>query len=394
MNPQSRGHLAGVENLKHSFVPGGSLIKRWFVGSLVALSMVASLAGPALAADEHLQMQLIKQLIRFPQNEWAKMLDESRQLLDASFFERCDSRIRWGIDNNQIEDAIRFSMISDAAMRANGQNGKYRMSLVYAFLKSGNDSMADQILANIMLTDPSDQEAQFLSTGILRARNQFYDAYVGYKKLSEAGYRADECLYQMGVISAILDQGDRAEKEFQQALTINPNNAGAKAALDKLVASRPKFIPGGGGFKDVPIIGAGAQVSPDAVKLATSLFNQAEAHSLTGQLTKARDEYSKAIKTNPRLTKAYVYLGAVLYRLNDLDGALQILNQAVQADAKDREAWRFLAYCYERKFDTKGSPDDLERAILSYQNGSKNSPDDRQFQVELGRAQSKRKTKS
>ncbi len=220
------------------------MIKRWLVGSLVALSMVASLAGPALAADEALQMQLVKQLIRFPQNEWPKILEDSRQLLDASFFERCDARIRWGIDNNQIEDAVRFSMIADAAMRANGQNGKYRMSLVYAFLKSGNDSMADQILANIMLTDPADQEAQFLSTGILRARNQFYDAYLGYKKLSDAGYRADECVYQMAIISSILDQGERAEKELQQALAINPNHAGAKAALDKLIAMRPKFVPG------------------------------------------------------------------------------------------------------------------------------------------------------
>ena len=370
------------------------MIKRWLVGSLVALSMVASLAGPALAADEALQMQLVKQLIRFPQNEWPKILEDSRQLLDASFFERCDARIRWGIDNNQIEDAIRFSMIADAAMRANGQNGKYRMSLVYAFLKSGNDSMADQILANILLTDQADQEAHFLSTGILRARNQFYDAYLGYKKLSDAGYRADECLYQMAIISSILDKSEQAEKELQQALAINPNHAGAKAALDKLIAMRPKFVPGGGGFNNVPVISSTPQVSPDASKLATSLFNQAEAHSLTGQLTKARDEYAKAIKANPGMTKAYVYLGAVLYRLNDLDGALQVLNQAVQADAKDREAWRFLAYSYERKFDTKGNPDDLERAILSFQNGSKNSPDDRQFKVELGRAQSKRKVKS
>src|ERR1017187_580971 len=91
---------------------------------------------PARAADEQAQVQMLMQLFRLTQPEWLGLLNENRMLLDASFFERCDSRIRWAIENNQIDDALRMSIVADMAMKSNGQVGRYRMTMVYAFLKA------------------------------------------------------------------------------------------------------------------------------------------------------------------------------------------------------------------------------------------------------------------
>lgn len=375
--------------------------RRGFRGTLVAgiaglLLVACPVSSPsAWAAEEYLQIQFIKAvLLPRPVSDWPKLMEQNRDLLDASFFERCDQRIRWGLDNNQIDDAIRFSMIADEAMRANGQEGKYSLSLVYAFLKSGNEQMAEQLLTFLRLRDPKNPEVRFLTFHIWRGQSNFHDAYNGYKMLAQEGYRSDECYYQMGFISALLDQGPRAEKELGECLAINPNHKEAQSLLDKLVKSRPTFVPTGSnaGFKDVPVVGnttTSVAANAENQKLADSLFRQAEAHVQTNQLPKAKDEYLRALQANPGLTKANVYLGALLYRMGDLDGAVRYLTVGVEQNPKDHDAWRFLAYAYERRFDSKKDATDLQKAIAAFERGASVFPEDRQFKVELQRVRAK-----
>ena len=90
-------------------------------------------AAPAYGVGEAEQIQLLRQAFRLPQPEWPALLEENKNLLDDSFFQRCEARIKWGVENNQIEDAIRFALVADTALRVIGQPGRYSWVLRRAF---------------------------------------------------------------------------------------------------------------------------------------------------------------------------------------------------------------------------------------------------------------------
>ena len=62
-----------------------------------------------------------------PMSEWPEILARNRELLDASFFERCDARIRWDRQNNHPEDAMRLSEVANLACQLTGRPSEYRL---------------------------------------------------------------------------------------------------------------------------------------------------------------------------------------------------------------------------------------------------------------------------
>jgi tetratricopeptide (TPR) repeat protein len=354
----------------------------WFGGS----------ALPARASDENLQVQMLMQLFRLPQPEWLAFLNENRGLLDSTFFERVDSRIRWGVENNQIDDALRMSIAADMAMKANGQKGRYRMTMVYAFLKANNDGMAKDVLMNILLTDPGDQECELLMAILLKAEGETIEALNRFKKLADAGYHKDECLYNIGVIYILMQKYAEGEKALEDCIALNPNFADASKFLEKYRQTRPKFAPEGVSLNKLPLPKASnvSNVSEEARQKCQTFFDEGEAFMKAGEIAKAKAAYGRALEQNPAHVKSLAYLGALLYRQGDLDGAIEHLRKAVGYAPKDREALHYLGYAYERRFDTKGSAADLEEAALFFQQGKLAAPQDHQFQSELDRVNGKR----
>ncbi|CAM9857314.1 unnamed protein product [Phaeothamnion confervicola] len=347
---------------------------------------------PARAADETAQIQLLKQAFRMMQPEWPALMNENKNLLDQSFFERCDARIRWGIENNQIDDAIRFSTVADTAMKVTGQKGTvYRMTLVYAFLKANNAIMAKDLLINVMLTDPEEHEAEFMYGSILKGDGSTVDAYNIYKKLAGMNYRKSDCLYQMGFIDLQIDRPEQGLKELKESAEIDPNGP-AKALIAEYERTMPKLAPAGTPFQGMPLptSAKGPEVSPRDVAEAKVYFDEGEASFKAGDMTKAKTGYLRAIQKNPAMAKAYSSLGAVLYREGDLNEAISKLSSASQLDSKDKETLRCLGYCFERRFDTKGDRLDLDKAIAYFQQVAKASPLDPQSKTEVDRVMNKK----
>lgn len=104
-------------------------MKRFLVGlALFALTL------PAFPADEKEQAKFLRQLFSCPESEWTQVLNENTPLLDDSFFERCEARIKWDMANNQVEDALRFAYVCDLASEVTGRPAKnYRLELKRAF---------------------------------------------------------------------------------------------------------------------------------------------------------------------------------------------------------------------------------------------------------------------
>ena len=72
------------------------------------------------------------------------MLVDHRDQLDDAFFERVMARILWSVENNQVDDAIRFALVGDMASQTMGRPGQYRATLIEAFEKAGNIEAARQ----------------------------------------------------------------------------------------------------------------------------------------------------------------------------------------------------------------------------------------------------------
>lgn len=348
---------------------------------LTVLALVL-LAIPAGAASEAEQARMLKKLFRIAQPQWLQLLEEHRDLLDDSFFQRCQRRIRWDLDNHHLDDAFRFALVADLAARTVHRKEKYRLDLARLAHQAGNDTLATDILDNITVTareeDEVSRKALFMKASILHDRKQYVDAYQIYDRLVKLNHRTAECLYRMGLISLQMAEEERARQQFEEALRIDPHHDLARQELARLHQ---------GPF--ATIAPAGNTPGPAAARRAESFFEEAEAFLENNRLDEAEDRYLKAIQANPHHIKAHVYLGALYYRRGALEQAIRHLSRATELDAGDAEAWRFLGNCYERLYDRQGNGEDLDRALEAYRRAAELNPADAFTSAELERAREK-----
>ena len=93
------------------------LQRKWFkaVISLALCLLTVGLAQPCRAAEESMQALMLRKLFATPLDGWRKVLEDNKNILDTSFFQRVEARIRWSIDNGQVDDALRFALAGDTA---------------------------------------------------------------------------------------------------------------------------------------------------------------------------------------------------------------------------------------------------------------------------------------
>jgi len=355
---------------------------------LALLVVVAPL--PVRAIDETLQVQFLKELFKKPESEYLEYMKQNTRVLDSTFFDRSEARMRWDLENNQVEDALRFAFVCDLAARAVGRNGQYRLGLAQAFYKAGNYAMAKDLIDSILLWDkdnpPTIMPAKEFMAHMYRNANDYFNAWNTYDELQKAGYKRHQCLNEMADIDLLQDKEERARQEFAEVLRLDPGN---KFATDKLALlnAPQRFSPPG--YKD-PVGSTPPPVASANPTASNKWFALAEESYKAGDLEKAEGNYLKAIESDPTHVKARIYLGALYYRLAALDKAIEYLQAATTIDASDFEAWRYLGNCYERRFDTKGNKADLDAAVSSYQAGQKIQPADKTIQTELERALDKK----
>lgn len=330
------------------------------------------------AADEGLQVQMLKQMFRLPHPEWSGILRENSSLLDQSFFQRLDERIRWSADNNQIDDAIRFSMVGDFACDAVGRMGGYRLALILSFQKGGNDDLARTLIDNVMLSHPDFAEVRYLRAAYRRSDGDWAGALDDYQFLVGKGFKPDECYYFIGAINLGLNK----EKEAYDAFKMSKLPI-AQVEIDKL-----KYVDSSTPFSGI------APLNPQPItgdpKLFAEYLKQAEIAEKAGKLSEAENNYSKAAAANPRASAPYLYLGALRYRLGKVSLGIEDLRRGLTLDPKNVEGWRFLGCSFERRFDTSQSAADLNDAKMSYKRALENKPGDPVSEMSLQRLESKK----
>lgn len=342
------------------------------------------LSGPALCVDEGQQSQMLKQMFRLPQPEWLGILRENSGLLDQAFFDRIDARIKWSAENNQIDDAVRFSLVGDLACDASGRKGGYRLGLIHAFQKAGNDDMAKMLIDNILLTHPNSPEARYLRAAYRRAGLDMQGAVEDYQALIGQNFQSAQCYYYLGTCYMALDKRKEAEQAFRQSGAL-----GFELALEQLKNMEYKPAPDGVPFQDVELENPVSARTVNPAEHAT-YFRRAEDFARQGRVNEAIQNYEDACAADRSQSNYWFSLGTYRYKIGKPDRAALEILCGLKLNDKNADGWRYMGCCYERVFDSSRTQKDLDNARKSFQQAIKLNPTDEVSRMALERLSSKK----
>lgn len=343
----------------------------------LALALLSSFL-PARAADETAQVMMLKEMFGSDQSQWKEILARHAGLLDQTFFERCESRIRWGIENNHFEDSFRFAMVADYAAMTVHRPDVYRLELAQMFVKAGNLENALDLVENILLSNNNNYAAMFIKASIFHDTQKLAEAYEIYKEVIDGNYQVAECYYRRALIDFTLGRDELGKANLAECLKREPQHKGAVALMDKLKA-----------INDGMTITPGTPGPDNNNNDVEAIFREAEKQYAAGDFTTAETLYISVLRIDRKHKAARKYLGALYYRQAQLDKAAEQLSQVATLDPGDVENWHYLGNTYERLFDTKGNPQMLSAAVDAYQKAAELDPTNQVVQSELARAQGK-----
>lgn len=361
-------------------------LQRIVVGALLGIL----LSTTAQAATSPVEM--LRELFRRPETEWKQILTQSRSLLDQQFFENVEKRIRWGIENNHIDDAFRFAMVGDFASEVRNRPANFRIDLAELFFQAQNLTMAGQIVDNIMVTSPGTEpgkQAMFLKARMLEMQRDVFRAHEFYVELAKLGYRAGESWYKAGQISMAIQQESRAEKEWENAQ--KAGNLEAGIALEQYRRqAKGDWVDAFPPVENRPDIDTTTGIEPKAPELEEDYLFAADLALQEGELDTARAKLNAAYEKSPKDLDVVRRMGALLYRMGHLEEARAFLDTALADAPQDVELLRTRANTEERLFDRSKKPDHLERALADYSKAVRLQPNHQFLTIEYQRAQEKK----
>lgn len=339
--------------------------------------------GLALAAHAITPVEMLRDMFRKPVTEWKADLQNHNKLLTNDFFENIEKRIRWGIENNHIDDAFRFAMVGDFGAEVKRRPANFRIDLAELFFKAENYLMAAQIIDNIRISSPGTpaaNRADFLRGRLLEIQGDLFEAHKNYVELAEKGVERAECYYKAGMISMAIQEESRGEKELQKAADLGHTQAAEHLR---------KYREGLGGWDKIAPLPNSDRTNTSTTNTGASSDGPARLAIASGDLGKGVIEYEKLLVKDPTNVTYLRGLAGLHYRRGDLDQAIEVANRGLQAHPNDVKLLRYRGNAYERRFDRTGQGSDLTEALADYRKASAIDPNDKILQLELKRASDK-----
>lgn len=204
--------------------------------------------------------------------------------------------------------------------------------------------------------DPQD-ESNYLDFATLCMTHRSYDAAM---KVLEVGLkihpRSESLTFMRGVLYGMQDEYELAEKDFQAAAELAPqNNLG-------VVGLGVTYLEKGNAARAIQVLREKLRQNPDDASL---LYLLAEAIIRNGALagspeyTEAQAALEKSVRLNPGLCLPHVSLGSIYLDENRFADAAAQLEQARTIDPTERSAYSHLAVAYRRMGEPEKSKDVL-----------------------------------
>jgi tetratricopeptide (TPR) repeat protein len=178
---------------------------------------------------------------------------------------------------------------------------------------------------------------------------------IGIRSLGEIGNKKElaDKKFMLALIYAYVGRTDEAEKEYQEAIRINPNFAEAHYTLGVLFGDLKRFAEAEKEYKEA------IRINP----------NLAETHNNLGVLLynlkryeEAVKEYKEAIRINPDDARSHNNLGVLLANLKQFKEAEKEFREAVRIIPDDAEVHGNLGILYSETKRLGGAKKELEIA--------------------------------
>ena len=374
------------------------LQRKWFkaVISLALCLLTVGLAQPCRAAEESMQALMLRKLFATPLDGWRKVLEDNKNILDTSFFQRVEARIRWSIDNGQVDDALRFALAGDTAGAVVKRKTDYRIQMSQLFRHRGNLTLAADIISNVLITEPENNEAKFYQASLMHDNGHLIEAYPIYEELYKKNIHKAECAYRMGLIDIQKQEILDARKHLQEAVKLDPKHDLARielAKVDKFI-DNASFAPPSSASKSDKDSALPLSLPGEKNINIENLMADASFAMSSNEMDKAADIYGQVIAKDPKYVKAYVNLGAIYFQQGEFDQALRNFTVANKLSPNDFSITRYIGYCYEGLYDANGNPGDLAKAGEFYKQSGTLNPGNELIQFDMHRITAKMNAKA
>lgn len=359
--------------------------------AIISAVLLVAVITTAQAATSPVEM--LRDMFRTPPTEWRDILRSSKPILDPEFFKNVEKRVRWGLENNHIDDAFRFAMVGDFASEVKNQPANFRIDMAEMFFKAGNQTMTGQIVENIIVTSPNTEpavKAKYLKAQLLELQKDMFAAHGLYVDLAKKGYEPSQTWYKAALVSMYIQEEKRALDEFKLAEKSGNLQAGIERQKLENILTGTDFN------KDIiaPIPNSSTTDTTGVESVAkadkTKMLSSAQAALDAGRLEDAKAEYLAAYRAFPADIEVARARAAVLYRLGELEEARAFLDASLARYSEDVELLRYRANVLERMYDREQNPQMLELALEDYKLARKLSPNHRFVPMELQRASAKK----
>ena len=340
-----------------------------------------------------MQALMLRKLFASPVDDWSEVLEKNEKLLDTSFFQRVEARIRWSVDNGQVDDALRFALVGDTAGQVVDRKTNYRLQMSQLFRHRGNMALAADIINNILMTDPKNKEAKFYKASLMHDNGAPLDAYPIYEELYKDNVHKAECAYRMALIDIEKQDALLARKRLQEAIKIDPKHDLAKIELAKLekFIENASFAPPTTSTSSVTdnsgVIPFSAPTKAD--KQLDTLLADAAFALASNEPNKAIELYQNAIAIDSSCVKAYTNMGAIYFQQGEYAQALAHFTKANQLSANDFEILRYLGYCHEAQYDASHDKRELAQANDLFKKSNSLNPNSELLQFDITRTEYK-----
>jgi tetratricopeptide (TPR) repeat protein len=133
----------------------------------------------------------------------------------------------------------------------------------------------------------------------------------------------------LGGALLLLGKPDEAYSHFQAAAEINPNDPMSHSNLGAYLQEHGKLSEAMAQYDRT------ISLTSDAGLLAATYSNLGAAYRKLREDERARDSYDQALRLNPNQSNAYLGLGELLEKQNQLDDAIQNYSKAVELRPTD-----------------------------------------------------------
>jgi len=193
---------------------------------------------------------------------------------------------------------------------------------------------------------PDDAEAHYRAGDQLEKSGNLAGAEVEYKKSVELQSKNPSALGALAYIYSTQKRYPEAEAALRKFIEIDPQNAKAHLQLGSVLLESNQ--------KDVAIKELSA-ASGLAGSDATLVKNVAELYATHSLYPQAAQQYSTALRLNPKDADAHYGFGVVLMQLRRFDGAQMELQRAVTLRPDIKEAYGDLAVAAAENKDFAGA---------------------------------------